>query len=395
MQKRTPLYVQVMDGLKNRIESGDFAYDIPFATEERLTKEYGVSRITAIRALEELEHAGIIYRKRGSGSFVSRGALKILNGNKDTVTVKLEKKNPGISLVALVMPFDIKKGNMFKCFDGINSVLNKENCFVSIYNANELIENEELILRRLLDQGIDGVICYPVRGGRNFEVYNQFLVKQIPLVLIDNYIESMPISYVVSDNFNGSKMLCEYAVSQGHKKIGYICRGRVDLSAALRNRYMGYTAALSEYGIDVDLDHVHLDLNAKFDMLSDSEAVKYKNKLGYVAEMVRRMYNDGVTAIMCQNDWVALEVYNICKEQGISVPDEMCIFGFDNLDELAELEGGSTLITAEQDFYEIGRRAGETVLKEISGENRGSYKNIVPVKLIDRRKNKDSAAEKE
>ena len=51
-----------------------------------------------------------------------------------------------------MLPFDIKLGNMFKCFDGINSVLNKENCFASIYNANRDVETEASILRSLLNQ---------------------------------------------------------------------------------------------------------------------------------------------------------------------------------------------------------------------------------------------------
>ena len=52
-------------------------------------------------------------------------------------------------------------------------------------------------------------------------MYNQFLVKKIPLVLIDNYIENMPMSYIVSDNSGGGKALCEYALEHGHKKIGF------------------------------------------------------------------------------------------------------------------------------------------------------------------------------
>ena len=132
MSDKKPLYKQIMDKLKERIKSGDFEYDAPFVTEDRITKEYGVSRITAIRALEELEHDGLINRKRGSGSFVSKNAMSILGKNKeDNAAVTIHKKNRDISLVALVMPFDIKLGNMFKCFDGINSVLNKENCFIS------------------------------------------------------------------------------------------------------------------------------------------------------------------------------------------------------------------------------------------------------------------------
>ena len=54
MSDKKPLYKQIMDKLKERIKSGDFEYDAPFVTEDRITKEYGVSRITAIRALEEL-----------------------------------------------------------------------------------------------------------------------------------------------------------------------------------------------------------------------------------------------------------------------------------------------------------------------------------------------------
>ena len=53
--KKIPLYSKIIDELKERIRTGDFEYDVPFVTEEKITKEYNVSRITAIRALDELE----------------------------------------------------------------------------------------------------------------------------------------------------------------------------------------------------------------------------------------------------------------------------------------------------------------------------------------------------
>ena len=61
----------------------------------------------------------------------------------------------------------------------------------------------------------------------------------------------------------------------------------------------------------------------------------------------------------------------------------MCIMGFDNMDELNNMHGGDKIITVEQDFYEIGVRAGETILKEIRGEEKG-IRDVVPVKLITR-----------
>ena len=381
MSDKKPLYMQVIDKLRERIKSGDFEYDVPFVTEDRITKEFGVSRITAIRALEELEKAGIINRKRGSGSFVSREAVDIIEG-RSVSDIRTNSENK-VLLVALVLPFDIKLGNMFKCFDGINSVLNKENCFASIYNANRDVETEASILRSLLNQGIDGVICYPVNGTKNFEVYNQFLAKKIPLVIIDNYIENMPVSYVASDNFGGTKMLCEYAISKGHKKIGFFSKRRINESLSIRDRYMGYTSALAENNIEVNLDYVCVDLDDKYNMLNETEAARYDSLRAYIAEIIGQMRAEGVTCILCQNDWVAVELYSVCEELGISVPDDMCIMGFDNMDELNNMHGGDKIITVEQDFYEIGVRAGETILKEIRGEEKG-IRDVVPVKLITR-----------
>ena len=53
------------------------------------------------------------------------------------------------------------------------------------------------------------------------------------------------------------------------------------------------------------------------------------------------------------------------------------------MDELNNMHGGDKIITVEQDFYEIGVRAGETILKEIRGEEKG-IRDVVPVKLITR-----------
>lgn len=89
--------------------------------------------------------------------------------------------------------------------------------------------------------------------------------------------------------------------------------------------------------------------------------------------------NKEFLGVLCQNDWVAIQVYNCCKALDISVPNEMCIMGFDNISELDEMDGGNKIITVEQNFFELGVKAGETVLREINGEMPG-IKYIVPVK---------------
>lgn len=65
-----PLYVQLADVITKKIESGDLAPDRPIPSENHLADEYGVARLTARRAAQELRERGLIVTVRGKGSFV-------------------------------------------------------------------------------------------------------------------------------------------------------------------------------------------------------------------------------------------------------------------------------------------------------------------------------------
>lgn len=64
------LYQIIVDDLTDQIQKGLLGPDAKVPTEQALADQYTVSRITSKRALNELEQAGLIYRKQGSGSFV-------------------------------------------------------------------------------------------------------------------------------------------------------------------------------------------------------------------------------------------------------------------------------------------------------------------------------------
>jgi GntR family transcriptional regulator len=65
-----PLYHQVYLLLRQRIEAGQFAPDAPMPGENALAAEYGVSRLTLRRSLDQLEAEGLVLRRRGSGTYV-------------------------------------------------------------------------------------------------------------------------------------------------------------------------------------------------------------------------------------------------------------------------------------------------------------------------------------
>ncbi|MFI1947078.1 GntR family transcriptional regulator [Streptomyces virginiae] len=66
-----PLYVQLADVIAGKIESGELAPDRPIPSENHLADEYGVARLTARRAAQELRERGLIVTVRGKGSFVA------------------------------------------------------------------------------------------------------------------------------------------------------------------------------------------------------------------------------------------------------------------------------------------------------------------------------------
>ena len=107
-----PLYIQIMDCLKEKIKNGEFQPNKRLPTEKELAEEFNVSRITSKRALEELEREGIIYRKKGSGSYLRHKAYNSANvGNV--------ANSSRINVVALVIPFGEPMGGSVDIIQGI------------------------------------------------------------------------------------------------------------------------------------------------------------------------------------------------------------------------------------------------------------------------------------
>ena len=101
-----PLYIQLEQGLKARIEAGEFKPGDCLPTEELIGQYYGVSRITVRKALEALETQGLILRRRGVGSFVAEKREGIhavqLRGSLDEFLLAARDLAPTVLSMGLV-----------------------------------------------------------------------------------------------------------------------------------------------------------------------------------------------------------------------------------------------------------------------------------------------------
>lgn len=373
MSQKTLLYEQITYYLKSEIKSGILKPGDKLPTEMELAEKFNVSRITSKRALEDLRIEGAIYRVRGSGSFVSERKSSPETGNMDVVGDVNRSK-----VIAFVLPFDTLNGGIMNVVSGASRAIEGKDYLLSIHCCNNNLDEERELLTQLYEKGVSGIMYYPISDSKNLEVANMFYLEQFPCVSIDKYFESVPLSYVVSDNLLGSYEVTKHLIELGHKKIAFLSDNRIDDATSVRNRYFGYSKALKEYGIPMDM---RLVKNGDFHDL-DEESGK-----AILSELIKV----GMTAACTINDYVANFVINNLTQLGVMVPDNISVTGFDDLEFAGLLS--TPLTTVRQDLVSMGQYAMEYLMDCIENGVNTRYQKVLPTQLIVRKSTKEIASE--
>ena len=360
---KKPKYEVIIDDILAKIRNNDFSYETVLCTEMQLTEEYGVSRITAKRALTDLEQRGVLYRKRGVGSFVARNALSNLNHQPQPTAAS--------KMVSFLLPFAISQGGMFETIKTVNSALNDSGYLMSIYISDVSAAKEKSNIRLLLSQNISGLIYYPVRDNINLNLINEFVFAKIPVIIIDKYTDCPYIHNVVSDNAAGGRLLTEHLTNLGHKKIGFLTTAPVDDTSTVRNRFGGYLQQMLASGLTPDPANI---VCTPYEVTEEDVA----SDDSIFCDAVRRLYLSDVTAILTENDLVAKYAILACRKLNIRVPEDMSICGFDNQEIAAEYD----ITTIRQNFTAIGNEISRLMLDSINGTSSAAQKVMVPVELI-------------
>lgn len=164
----------------------------------------------------------------------------------------------------------------------------------------------------------------------------EFKTSKIPAVLYDNFIHNNPrIASVGCDSQEGFDQAVDHLFDLGHRKIGLIS-GPLE-SYVLKARYNAYINALSKHNLAIDDAYIGLGY-----FVSDS-----------TRDHVQRMYNLGVTAIICSHDIRAISAITECMDRGIRIPEDLSIIGFDDLPMTDYTE--PPLTTIRQDRLALGK----------------------------------------
>lgn len=368
-------YEIIIDDILSQIKRNDFSYATPICTEKQLSLTYNVSRITAKRAITELEQRGILYRKRGVGSFVSQDYLtnyaSLVNGDKSPLPAS-DSKN-----FAFLIPYDdIARSGLLETIEIVNNSLIPTNYCMSIYISAKNVSNEKSILVRLLKQNISGLIYYPLQNNYNLDLLNTLVLAGKPVIIIDKSSDCPYVHNIVSDNYDGGRQLAGHLISLGHRNIAFLSYASIDNTTSVRDRFGGLLSKLREAGISLNPDFV---INQIASIIEGNLETSDNPQL---TSIIRKLYKSGVTAIVAENDQFAYYIYITCKDMGLRVPEDISICGFDNTN--WSTKGDIAITTVSQDFKEFGRKIYKILSDSITTPNIPIQKITIPVALIAR-----------
>jgi DNA-binding LacI/PurR family transcriptional regulator len=227
---------------------------------------------------------------------------------------------------------------------------------------------EQHYVNELLDRGVDGlVICSALRED---PVILDLRKRGVPFVLalrvVDEDLANHPIDFVCVDDRRGAAMITEHLLSMGHTRIAIIAGPQETSTGYLR--LSGALAAFEARGLKANPSLIF-----RGDYTRDSG---YKLAL----EVIRA--KSKVSAIVSANDIMAMGVLQALAENGLKVPDDIALVGFDNI-EMAGLPGVE-LTTISHPKVTLGRLAVEQLLAKIKGESDDVVKKCIidPVLVI-------------
>lgn len=319
-------YTDIAAWLREQIREGVYRDGDRILTEAELSERFSVSRDTVRKGIAVLEKENIVYKVRGSGTYVHTSEYPIATRKKT------ESKRIGVLMNSVdnyIFPAIVQ---------GINHALGKCGYTAVMQFTNNKISQERSALEDFLHGDFAGLIIEPTKAALpqlNYDLYQE-IANTKPSVLIHAKIPTLPISAITIGDEEGGFKLTEYLLEKGHRDIVIICK--LDEQTGTK-RYLGYVKAFQKSGIAIRDENIFWynsdDLLTTFtDPLNDRLSAALSS----------------CTAVICQDDLVAqyLKMYMEMHE-GMNFNVEIC--GFDDT-EIAKEQGFTSVVHPKEKFGE-------------------------------------------
>jgi LacI family transcriptional regulator len=217
--------------------------------------------------------------------------------------------------------------------------------------------------RFVLENSVDGII---IAGKVPDELITNLKQYPFPVVYVDYYPNEGEQAAVLIDNLNGGMQATQHLIDCGHSKIAFI--GGDMEHPSIRDRFQGYKMALEKKGLSFSNKSV----------INTEKATSQKN--GYSATSTLLKKDNQITAIFACNDAMAIGAMQYLKNEGLRIPADISIIGFDDIQ--MDILVDPPLTTMQVPKVDMGSEAMRLISEILGNKVNGTRKILMPVNLI-------------
>ncbi|SNS06580.1 transcriptional regulator, LacI family [Anaerovirgula multivorans] len=319
-----------------------------------VAKKAGVSVTTVSRVLNNKGYIGKATRKKVEDAMVA------IDYQPNQIARALLKNQS--FLIGVIVP-DSAHPFFSELIKYVELYANNLNYKILICNSLGDGDKEAKYISMLRQNRVDGIImCSHTLDIEEYKKLN------FPVVSFDRVI-SNNIPYVASDNYRGGEIATEYLISKGCKRLLHIS-GPLKFDSLPNRRGDAFRLTCMKHNIDFRLiegDHNKLT----FDYFMD-----------FIVDHVSK-YLPTIDGIFCSNDIVAYALYIYAMKNGIKVPDELKIIGYD-YHSFTRMLQTPKLTTIKQPIDRIGKMLCSTIINLIENGNNDDINNtVVDIELVE------------
>ncbi len=321
-----------------------------------VAREANVSVATVSRVLNNVPLVNDDTKKRVQDAIKRTG----YKPNAIARSLKMQKTNTfGIMIPDITSPY------YTEIVRGVEDICNMYDYHIILCNTDSNAKKEETYLDVLIEKQCDGILY--IGKGISQELKNKMVDSNVPLVIGAIHDHEYSIPSVMIDNEKAAYDIAKFLIEKGHKEIAYFSDNDHNALVA-REREEGFRNALEEEG---------LELPKEWEKMGETTVLGGYKMMEALLKEERRP-----TAIVAVNDEAALGAIRKASEEGINIPRDMSICGYNNY-YISEWVRPS-ITTVAQPMYDIGAVSARMLIKMINDEELASKHIIVPHEIIER-----------
>ncbi len=274
-------HTKVHNYLLSLIKKGHEGDMLPSQSE--LCSKFEVSIITVRRALDDVEKKGLIFRKKGKGTFI-------------------KKAKPVVKSIKICMILPLNQNINDEFISGIILQSQKSRTALYIYHYNhDDVELEEMIQ----NNPPDGIMWVAPDDAQSISMAEKFREKGFAVMVFNRVMKNTHLNYVSSNNAGGIKEITELFINHGRKRIAFL--GRDELLGYSNSRFLAFQEAVDN--ADAGIETFTVPVSCK--------NYHYGDLYMPISEMLDSFKPD---AIMCSQGFFMDDLLDVTRQRNLNIP---------------------------------------------------------------------------